>query len=419
MSGVSETEFGSENPVTRAQAVSILYRMEGSPSAGNNDFYDVPTYSGTDTDKPTETSNAVSWADKNGIASGVNTTIRKFEPEGELSRQQMVRMLYGLASFRNSASIHAAKYNDDSVVNLNLIPGGSSVSDSYKTAMRWAYDQKIISGKSGGNLAAADSVTRAEYATFIMRLKNLFDREDEQKVLRTYQVDDQIYTISVYPQQTYTLISDIPVRDSGIFIGWESGGRLYGAGETIDEPNADMKFTAVWNHAYSSKLEENSWAQIQEVSRLGRASALWNIGDEKVLTLSTGERVTLQIYGFDQDNLTVGGKAGITFGLKNIMSSARRMDMEDSNSDSFIGTDMYDWLNGSLYQSMPAELRSAIKSVDKKTSVGAGSTQTRTDSMKIFLFSETECFGRIHISAVDEGNNTQFLRMTRAALKHC
>ena len=55
-----------------------------------------------------------------------------------------------------------------------------------------------------------------------------------------------------------------------------------------------------------------------------------------MLTLSTGERVTLQIYGFDQDNLTVGGKAGITFGLKNIMSSARRMDMEDSNSDSFI-----------------------------------------------------------------------------------
>ena len=123
-----------------------------------------------------------------------------------------------------------------------------------------------------------------------------------------------------------------------------------------------------------------------------------------MLTLSTGERVTLQIYGFDQDNLTVGGKAGITFGLKNIMSSARRMDMEDSNSDSFIGTDMYNWLNGSLYQSMPAELRSAIKSVDKKASVGAGSTQTRTDSMKIFLFSETECFGRIHHSAVDEGN---------------
>ena len=58
----------------------------------------------------------------------------------------------------------------------------------------------------------------------------------------------------------------------------------------------------------------------------------------------------------------------------------------------------------SFYQSMPAELRSAIKSVDKKTSVGAGSTQTRTDSMKIFLFSETECFGRIHHSAVDEGN---------------
>ena len=51
MSGVSETEFGSENPVTRAQAVSILYRMEGSPSAGNNDFYDVPTYSGTDTEQ--------------------------------------------------------------------------------------------------------------------------------------------------------------------------------------------------------------------------------------------------------------------------------------------------------------------------------------------------------------------------------
>ena len=71
---------------------------------------------------------------------------------------------------------------------------------------------------------------------------------------------------------------------------------------------------------------------------------------------------------------------------------------------------MYTWLNGALYNSLPEDLKNIVKRTDKKTAVGGESSQIQTDSMKIFLFSESECFGTNFHCATGEG--TQYAIFT-------
>lgn len=139
----------------------------------------------------------------------------------------------------------------------------------------------------------------------------------------------------------------------------------------------------------STTLSENSWAQIAAVAAAGNAENYWNVGDEIDIVVN-GETLTLQIYGFNHDDLTAGGKAGITFGMKNLMAETRQMNSTNTNAGSFTGSAMYDWLTNTLFPALPEDLKGVIKAVDKKTSAGQTSTTILTESMKVFLFSPVE-----------------------------
>lgn len=157
-------------------------------------------------------------------------------------------------------------------------------------------------------------------------------------------------------------------------------------------------------NAVSPTFASNTWAQIAAIAESGQASSYWKVGDEKDITLTTGETLTLKIYGFKHDDLSTGGKAGITLGLKNLMASTRQMNTSNTNVGGFTGSAMYTWLQGDLYNSLPADLRAVIKTVNKKTSAGNQSSTINTNAMKIFLFSEVECFGTTTYSVAGEGS---------------
>ena len=83
--GVSANQFGVGQPVTRAQAVSFLYRYEGSPAASTNSgFYDVNTRE--------YYAKAVSWANAKGVTNGTSSTM--FSPNDYCPREQIVTFLY-------------------------------------------------------------------------------------------------------------------------------------------------------------------------------------------------------------------------------------------------------------------------------------------------------------------------------------
>ena len=83
--GVSANQFGVGQYVTRGQAVTFLYRYEGSPAAGTNSgFYDVNSRE--------YYAKAVAWANATGVTNGTSTTA--FSPNNYCQRAQIVTFLY-------------------------------------------------------------------------------------------------------------------------------------------------------------------------------------------------------------------------------------------------------------------------------------------------------------------------------------
>ena len=167
-------------------------------------------------------------------------------------------------------------------------------------------------------------------------------------------------------------------------------------------------------------LDEYSWEEISYISSNGLASEYgFQVGDEKNITLSTDEALTLAIMGFDHDEMADGtGYAGITFGMKNLMATTRRMNALNTNSGGFTGSEMYSWLQNTLLPTLPSDLRAVLKSVNKKTSAGSQSATINTNSMKLFLFSEIEIFGSTTYSKAGEGAQYSYFATAANRIKY-
>ena len=93
-SGTSETAFSPDCSVTRAQAVTLLYRAAGSPKQDNGSGDVIGKYF-TDVDESAYYCDSVYWAIKEGITSG--TSEMTFSPKQSCSRAQIVTFLFRCA----------------------------------------------------------------------------------------------------------------------------------------------------------------------------------------------------------------------------------------------------------------------------------------------------------------------------------
>ncbi|MDR3149659.1 MAG: DUF6273 domain-containing protein [Oscillospiraceae bacterium] len=153
-------------------------------------------------------------------------------------------------------------------------------------------------------------------------------------------------------------------------------------------------------------LSDYSWAEIADISASGNASAYFSVGDEKEIILADGQTITLQIYGFAHDYMPIsasGEPVGITLGLKDVMTTFRFMNLTATNEGGYAGSDLDNWLQGELYDSLPSDLRSVIKIVNKYTSIGEQSVTAEAAAMKLFPFAEAEVFSDRLVSAAGEG----------------
>ena len=151
--------FDPNGDMTRAMAVTVLFRLGGDSGSYKNTFSDV--------DSGAWYGQAVAWASANGIVSGVGGN--RFAPENPLSREQLAVMLYNYA-----------KYNC-----LDVIVTGGGVLDGYadsgsvsawaEDAMIWAVSLGIISG-DGVNLDPQGNATRAQIAAMLQRFIDYVDR---------------------------------------------------------------------------------------------------------------------------------------------------------------------------------------------------------------------------------------------------
>lgn len=151
MSGTGNNKFSPNTTTTRGMIVTILHRMEGTPTAAGAAFSDVPEgqwYTA-----------AVAWASANSIVNGYGND--KFGPNDTITREQMAAILYRYVQYKG--------YDDAINGDISSFADGSKVSKFAVDAMNWAIGAGLISGVGNNTLAPTGSATRAQVATILMR----------------------------------------------------------------------------------------------------------------------------------------------------------------------------------------------------------------------------------------------------------
>ena len=228
--GETETTFAPNASMTRADLVTALYRLAGSPEVtAENPFTDVAA--------DAEYYNAVMWAYTKGVVGGITDTT--YEPDSPLQRQQVATMLYRYMN--DSAEEETAEPTEETVPMEELTPAepaeetttetteetvpaeeltpaepveetteeattetteetvpaeeltpaepvegtteadetlaqftdADQIQDYAKEAMAWAVTVGLFGGDDKGALDPRGDITRAEVATLIMRFVEL------------------------------------------------------------------------------------------------------------------------------------------------------------------------------------------------------------------------------------------------------
>lgn len=183
----------------------------------------------------------------------------------------------------------------------------------------------------------------------------------------------------------------------------------------------DGKLDTVLMLSSVKSFAETSWSDIAKLSDSGYAASVFKVGDEKQITLTTGEVVTMVILGFDHDDLASGGgKAGITLGTKNSLATSYAMNSASKTYDGNSGYNAGGWLNSDMRNTtmplikgyLPSEIQDVIKTVKKKTSKGTSLSTLLETEDDLFLFSQEEVMGTINYTTTGQnsfsGEGTQY-----------
>ncbi len=144
--GVGNDLFAPEQPCTRAQIVTFLWRAAGSPEPKGAASGMSDVVSGSYYEK------AVAWAIENGITTG--TTATTFSPDATCTRGQSVTFLY-----------RALKGTASGSVNFTDVPANAFYAD----AVNWAVASDVTNGTSATTFSPNADCTRAEIVTFLYR----------------------------------------------------------------------------------------------------------------------------------------------------------------------------------------------------------------------------------------------------------
>ena len=147
--GVGNDLFAPEQPCTRAQIVTFLWRAAGSPEPKGAASGMTDVVSGSYYEK------AVAWAIENGITTG--TTTSTFSPDATCTRAQAVTFL---ARALKAKAASAAEFSD--------VPTDSYFAD----AVAWAAANGVTEGIGGGLFGSDNDCTRGQIVTFLYRAYN-------------------------------------------------------------------------------------------------------------------------------------------------------------------------------------------------------------------------------------------------------
>ncbi|MGP1441676.1 MAG: S-layer homology domain-containing protein [Anaerovoracaceae bacterium] len=151
--GYEDGSFRPDNNVTRAEFVTMLWRLSGTPTAERKiDFSDVG-------DRAWYAS-ALNWAAEKGYVKG--KTLNRFDPDGAVTRQEAMTVL-----FRHSGA--AAVNGAVSKLYENSFADAEKIAEWAKSGLYWAIYKGLIVGNGNAHLTPAENASRAQMAVIFMR----------------------------------------------------------------------------------------------------------------------------------------------------------------------------------------------------------------------------------------------------------
>lgn len=147
--GTSATTFSPDTTMTSGMVVTVLYRMAGSPPVTvSGTLENVASGSWYET--------ACAWGYQHEIIGGYKT----FDPEADVTREELSTMLYRYYSLTNTPVGGA---------DLSGYTDASSISDWARNGAAWSNAAGIVVGTSATTLSPSASATRAQVATMLCR----------------------------------------------------------------------------------------------------------------------------------------------------------------------------------------------------------------------------------------------------------
>lgn len=175
MTGLTDTVFGPSESLARAQFVTVLYRLTGTPDTAyqyqfpdiaDGQFYSAP----------------VTWATNNHLVTGY-TDSGMFGPSDPLNREQLATILYRYA--QTYLGFNTSQFSSSTIDDF---PDAGSIQPYARDAMNWALATGIITGDNG-MLNPQGTVNRAVCATMISRFTGIVGNPTEH-----------VHTYTFYPE---------------------------------------------------------------------------------------------------------------------------------------------------------------------------------------------------------------------------
>lgn len=152
--GDTDGNFKPDDNVTRAQFVTVLWRMAGRPDVDA----ELPF---TDVEKELpEFKSAIRWGYANGYIKGTSGTT--FEPGASLTREAGMKILHSYSGGKIGKEIQLYAVYD------GTFKDSAEISDWAKPSVYWGIYNKLISGTSSDTLTPKGTATRAQLATILV-----------------------------------------------------------------------------------------------------------------------------------------------------------------------------------------------------------------------------------------------------------
>lgn len=153
--GVEKDLFAPNTPMTRGMLVTVLWRLDGetAPKA-------AATF--TDVDVNAYYADAVAWAAEVGVVNGIGGN--RFDPEGNVTREQIAAILFRYASLKGVDTAARA--------DLAVFPDAEKTSAYAHDALSWAVAAELVKGTKEGSAIYLDpqgSAARAQVAAILSR----------------------------------------------------------------------------------------------------------------------------------------------------------------------------------------------------------------------------------------------------------